>query len=113
MYSPCDNDPSECNGDVDPTYGTCLQIIQDTATVCVDETDCVAGQVCSGNNFCADVLDAFCSINNCANPATDCETPPGDAPAICVQTFCALDCSVEDCPAGMTCYDVSIAYICA
>jgi len=110
MYSSCDSDPSECTAGANVT---CLQIVTDTATTCVDENDCVAGQVCSNNNFCADINDAFCSINDCANPATDCDPPPGSAPAICIQTYCALDCSTEPCPTGMTCYNVTIAQICA
>jgi hypothetical protein len=106
MYSPCDNDPSECSGDVPAANGTCLQIVSETGPACVLDTDCAVGQVCNNNSQCADILDAYCSINDCSNPALDCEPAPGSAPVICLQTFCALDCTSATCPTGMTCYNV-------
>jgi hypothetical protein len=115
MYSSCDGGPAECTGDVPATNGTCLQIITDTTVPCTLDTDCTTGQVCSGNNFCADVTTAYCTINNCVNPATDCDPPPSDAtaPPTCASGFCALDCGAGTCPAGMMCISIGVASICA
>ncbi|RMH00482.1 MAG: hypothetical protein D6705_00265 [Deltaproteobacteria bacterium] len=68
---------------------------------------------------CGDISDAFCTISNCSNPALDCDpSPGGTATPICVpngaSSFCALDCSNgKTCPTGMTCYNVTVAMICA
>lgn len=77
-----------------------------------DNTNCAAG----ANDVCVflDATEGLCSAQGCVTPALDCDPAPAGttAPAICadavVTGVCALDCSVGDCPDGMTCTTVSI-----
>jgi hypothetical protein len=110
MYSSCDTDPNLCTA-LNTT--TCLQLGAGGGAACTDGTDCAAGEGCFDSS-CGAVDDAFCTNTNCSNPALDCDPAPGDAPPICVNSsWCALDCTTETCPTGMTCYDVTVANICA
>lgn len=91
-------------------------------------SDCASVGECVGLNACVngsgeDPPDGYCTRTGCADPALDCDpSPGGTAPVGCVEldvngspaSVCALTCNVgEECPAGMQCYPVPGAAICA
>jgi hypothetical protein len=107
MYSPCDSgEDSECDDDAPATE--CVFIVTDTATPCTDDSECGPAQVCNPNTqVCADIRDGFCTIEDCIDPATDCDpSPGGTATPMCYQDWCVLDCAFKACPTGMSCYEL-------
>ncbi len=93
-------------------------------------SDCLSTAECVGVNTCVtifdmagDPFDGFCTLDNCSDPAMDCDpSPGGDVTPTCVEitlngspaSACALGCSGGlTCPDGMVCYEDDGIPVCA
>lgn len=96
----------------DGMYSACVSVVD-----CIGLTTCLTATDTSGSP-----IEPFCTAGSCNSPLAQCDpTPGGTAVPICLpvdlggtmDTVCALDCSVGECPAGMQCRVLAEGSICS
>jgi hypothetical protein len=116
-------DPATASGDEDTEEIPSEQPTSGMYSACLDASMCVGQTTCFTITEGVDVVDGFCTTAPCSDPMLTCDpSPGGTATPICVDlliggmptTGCALDCSSgKTCPAGMQCYNLADAQVCA